>query len=179
MPDSVLSVLKYIFLAFLYLFFLRVLRAVWVELREPKMVEAAAPAVTTVPSGPPPQVRTASAEAATTASPSFTSRATERRAATTGDRLVVVSPPNLAGMAFALGDELTVGRSPGCGVSLPEDTFVSSVHARVFRRPDGYYVEDLGSTNGTFVGGQRLEGPVRLEPGDRFQAGQTTLELAP
>jgi pSer/pThr/pTyr-binding forkhead associated (FHA) protein len=113
----------------------------------------------------------------TTASPSFAGHTAERPAPVSGDRLVVTAPPGLAGMAFRLDEELTVGRSPGCGVSLPEDTFVSSVHARVFRRPDGYYVEDLGSTNGTFVGGQRLEGPARLEASGRFQVGQTTLEL--
>jgi pSer/pThr/pTyr-binding forkhead associated (FHA) protein len=177
LPDSVLSVLKYVFLAFLYLFFLRVLRAVWVELREPKTIEVAG-APQAAPAGPPPQVRTTTAESAlTTATPAVRADPGGHMVPASRDRLVVTAPPGLAGMSFGLDEELTVGRSPGCGVSLPEDTFVSSVHARVFKRGDEYYVEDLGSTNGTFVNGQRLEGPTHLQPGDQFQVGQTILEL--
>ncbi len=95
-----------------------------------------------------------------------------------GGRLVVTSPAGLSGTTFPLSDELTIGRSPGCGVSLPDDTFVSSVHARVFKRSGEYLVEDLGSTNGTLLNDARVAGPARMQAGDRLRVGETTLELA-
>ncbi len=80
-------------------------------------------------------------------------------------------------MEFALGDELTVGRAGGCGVSLPDDTFVSQIHARVYRRDGKLYVEDLGSTNGTYLNTKKLTTPAALRKGDRIQVGRTTLEV--
>jgi pSer/pThr/pTyr-binding forkhead associated (FHA) protein len=62
-------------------------------------------------------------------------------------------------------------------VALPADTFVSQVHARVFRQGDGYWVEDLGSTNGTLVNGRRVVGAVPVRRGDRVQVGRSVLEL--
>ena len=52
---------------------------------------------------------------------------------------------------FPLGEEVTIGRAPGCSVALADDTFVSQLHARVFVRDGQPFVEDLGSTNGTFL----------------------------
>ena len=63
---------------------------------------------------------------------------------------------------FALTGEITIGRDAGCTVQIDGDTFVSSRHARVFVVDGQAMVEDLGSTNGTFVNGER-----RLLPGDR------------
>ena len=60
---------------------------------------------------------------------------------------------------------------------LADDQFVSTVHARVFRRGDEVFVEDLGSRNGTFVNGQQVDGTTRLRRGDRVQFGQTVAEL--
>jgi pSer/pThr/pTyr-binding forkhead associated (FHA) protein len=91
---------------------------------------------------------------------------------------VLLAPPELYGQTFDLGDELTVGRAIGCGVSLPDDTFVSTLHARVFRRDGSLYVEDLGSTNGTFVNDQPVTATVPFHKGDRLQVGKTVLELA-
>ncbi|HET9076897.1 MAG TPA: FHA domain-containing protein [Acidimicrobiales bacterium] len=156
MPDPVLTLLKYVFLAILYLFFLRVLRAVWVELREPKpapLVPAADPVAPAAPSPVAPAGR---------AGP---------------EKLVVVSPPTEKGTEFALPDEVTVGRAGGCAVLLPEDTFVSQLHARVFRRDGSLYVEDLGSTNGTFLNGRKVTAPVPIRKGDKVQFGRTTLEV--
>jgi pSer/pThr/pTyr-binding forkhead associated (FHA) protein len=62
-------------------------------------------------------------------------------------------------------------------VALPADSFVSQVHARVFRRGDDYWVEDLGSTNGTLVNGRRINGAVPVRRGDRVQVGRSVLEL--
>ena len=75
-------------------------------------------------------------------------------------QLTVVSPNEEKGRAFPLTDELTIGRSPRCNVPLASDGFVSQLHARLFRRGDEYWVEDLGSTNGTLMNG-RADGRSR------------------
>ncbi len=94
-------------------------------------------------------------------------------------RLVIDQPPTLRGARFDLtGPELTIGRATGCHVPLPDDTFASTVHARVFERDGAVYVEDLGSTNGTYVNGLRLAAPVVLRPGDHLQVGSTVLEAS-
>jgi hypothetical protein len=148
-PDPVLTLLKYVFLAILYLFFLRVLRAVWVEMREPKV-----PVVTDEP----PRRRRAAREKPP-------------------EKLVVVDPVERKGTEFALTDEVTVGRAAGCGVLLDEDTFVSQLHARLFRRDGQLFVEDLGSTNGTFLNKNKVTAPVAVRKGDQIQFGRTTLEV--
>ena len=159
LPDSLLSVLKVIFLLLLYLFFFRVIRAVWTELREPRTVQVAgAP-----PAGP--------AQAPT-------GRKGKRAKGGKSERLVVVEPAARTGQTFELGEELTVGRASGCGVSLPEDTFISQLHARVFRRDGSLFVEDLGSTNGTFLNRKAVSSAVPLRKGDRLQVGKTVLEVA-
>jgi hypothetical protein len=171
MPDSLLTALKLIFLGLLYLFFFRVIRAVWVELREPKDVQ-----VTVAPAPAPAAMRGAARE---------TARAGGLRPPWAGggggggaERLVLLEPADQHGQVFELGDELTVGRAIGCSVALPDDTFVSTLHARVFRRDGALFVEDLGSTNGTFVNDRPVTGTVAFHKGDRLQVGKTVLELA-
>jgi pSer/pThr/pTyr-binding forkhead associated (FHA) protein len=155
-PDQLLTFLKYIFLAVLYLFFLRVLRAVWIELREPKPAP--------VPAMPPPST------------PDTAPRRPGRKGA--GDeRLVVVDPADRRGQEFPLGAELTVGRAGGCGVPLTDDTFVSQLHARLFRRDGDLWVEDLGSTNGTYLNQKRITAAVAMHKGDKLQIGKTTMEV--
>jgi len=148
-----LTVLRVIFLILLYLFFVRVIRAVWSELREPK-------------GGPAPELRPAEA-----------GLAREPRGRRGAERLVVLEPAERKGQSFELGDEITMGRAEGCGVSLPDDTFVSQVHARVFRRDGSLFVEDLGSTNGTFLNRKAVSGPMALRKGDRVQVGRSVLEV--
>ena len=160
MPSPALRFLEYVFLALLYLFLLRVVRAVWVELREPRLVP-----MTSVP-GTGPDTSTPEA-----ASPQGRGGRSSPR------RLVLVEPGQAGGSSFPLDGELTIGRAPGCAVALPADTFVSQVHARVFRQGDGYWVEDLGSTNGTLVNGRRVVGAVPVRRGDRVQVGRSVLEL--
>ena len=160
MPDPVLTLLKYVFLAILYLFFLRVLRAVWVELREPK------PAPLPVHPEPPTVVTgTVGGAAPAPASPAGP------------EKLVVVDPEALQGQEFPIDGEATVGRAGGCAILLDADTFVSQLHARVFRRDGGIFVEDLGSTNGTYLNGRKVTSPVTVRKGDRIQFGRTTMEV--
>jgi pSer/pThr/pTyr-binding forkhead associated (FHA) protein len=153
MPEPLLAVLKLLCLALLYLFFLRVVRAVWAELRPP-------------PVAPPP----------------VTPPAARRRDSASGRRrkgaghLVIVAPAEEKGRSFELNGELTVGRAPGCQVAL-QDNYVSQLHARVFTRDGGVWVEDLGSTNGTYLNDQRVSAPLALRRGDQLKVGSTVLEL--
>jgi hypothetical protein len=70
----------------------------------------------------------------------------------------------------------TIGRGPECELRI-DDTYASAEHARIFGRGAAWYVEDLGSTNGTFVNEQKLAAPAMLAPGDRIRIGTTVLEL--
>ena len=78
---------------------------------------------------------------------------------------------------FPLGEEVTIGRAPGCSVPLADDTYVSQLHARIYIREGQPFVEDLGSTNGTFLNRSRLTQTMPLRRGDRVQVGQTVLEV--
>ena len=71
------------------------------------------------------------------------------------------------------GDALLLGRAEGCDIVLPDDT-VSRQHARILRRDDGYYLEDLQSRNGTFVNGRRVTSPARLRDGDTLRLYDVT-----
>lgn len=150
MPDIVLVILKYAFLAILYIFVARAVRATVVGLREP-----ATP-------GP--------ARAAPAAKP------TSRRAKKAPKRAVIVEGASSSGKTFELGEELTVGRADKCHVVL-DDTYVSQVHARISSRGESYFVEDLGSTNGTYLNRKRVGGPTELQRGDRVKIGKTVLEM--
>lgn len=141
MPTSLLQILNDCLLALLLLFFLRTLRAVWVQVNPPP-----APA----PIAAPPKARP------------------------TGDlRLRLVGSPD---QVYDIGDEVTLGRSPGCGLSLPDST-VSQIHARLYRQQGKLFVEDLGSTNGTWVNKAKVSAPVALRKGDRLVVGGTMLEV--
>jgi hypothetical protein len=150
MDEQLLTILKGCLLALLYLFFFRVLRAVWAEIRGPKVT--AAPA------------RKAAREV----------RKVERKAAPV--QLAIVEPAQLKGHTYPLADELTVGRAAGCQVTI-DDTYASQIHARVFTREGQLFVEDLGSTNGTYLNRKKVQGPQVMRRGDRLQVGNTVMEL--
>jgi pSer/pThr/pTyr-binding forkhead associated (FHA) protein len=161
MPESLLTILKFCFLALLYLFFFRVLRAVWAEIRP-----SAASAAQHTPATPRAQARQ--------------QKARDRRGSRTRTgpptKLTVVEPKEQAGRAYSLADELTVGRAAGCQVALESDSYVSQLHARVFTRDGQLYVEDLGSTNGTYLNRKKVSAPMLVRRGDRLQIGKTVLE---
>ena len=72
----------------------------------------------------------------------------------------------------------TLGRRDDCDLCLPFDTQISRLHARLIHRPGrGWFLEDSGSRNGTFVGKQRIEGPVALAEQVLFRIGRTWLRL--
>jgi pSer/pThr/pTyr-binding forkhead associated (FHA) protein len=75
-----------------------------------------------------------------------------------------------------LAASMTIGRAPECEIRL-DDTYTSQQHARLYAKNEHWFVEDLGSTNGTFVNDQRLAAPARLQPGDKVRVGQTVMEL--
>jgi hypothetical protein len=150
-PETALTVLKFCFLALIYLFLWRVVRVVLLELRAPALAEAAG------------------VGAARPATPAKAERK--------GARLRILEPPEQQGEIYPLGDEITVGRGGGCGIVLTADQFVSTVHARVFRRGDDVFVEDLGSRNGTFVNGERVTTATQVRRGDKVQFGQTVTEM--
>jgi hypothetical protein len=92
--------------------------------------------------------------------------------------LVVLDGPGLrAGSTIAVTGRTVVGRDAGSDITLEADDFTSSQHARLEPGADGLWVEDLGSTNGTFVNGSRLESRTRLRSGDVLRIGQTELRL--
>jgi pSer/pThr/pTyr-binding forkhead associated (FHA) protein len=150
-PDQLLNLLKIFLLLLLYLFFLRVLRAVWAEVNPPKAPEARRPKRERAPR-----------------------RASARRHGAPVLRLI--APPELRGRTFELGEEATIGRAAGCQVTI-DDTYASQLHARVFQRDGQIFVEDIGSTNGTYLNRKKVSGPMVFQRGDKLQIGNTVLEL--
>jgi predicted component of type VI protein secretion system len=90
--------------------------------------------------------------------------------------LVVSQSPQIpAGTRISLDRELVAGRGDGAAIELGADGYASHRHARFLRGEDGDLVEDLGSTNGTFVNGEQLAGGHLLKQGDVITIGQTQL----
>jgi FHA domain len=96
-----------------------------------------------------------------------------------GGRLVVLESPVLGeGEEFAVESApLTVGRGGQNDVAIDGDEFASARHVRFEPRGDGVWVQDLGSTNGTYVNGVRVDGARRLVPGDVVRVGETDLRF--
>lgn len=94
------------------------------------------------------------------------------------NRSLVITEGSMVGMTIQLlpGNTVTIGRSPTCTIVI-NDTYASSLHAKVFNDGNKWIVEDLGSTNGTFLGEQKLKSPMILRLGDSIRIGQTVMEL--
>ena len=153
MSPFVLSVLKYALLVLLYFFVFRALRSVATDVSGRRRGTAT-------------QMRTPAP-----AAPARASRAGK--------------PPTQVVVHDAGGDETTtvrltgpteIGRVDGCAIRL-QDTYVSQMHARLADRDGSWYVEDLGSTNGTYLNDRRVQAPVEVHAGDVVRVGKTLLEL--
>jgi pSer/pThr/pTyr-binding forkhead associated (FHA) protein len=150
--DEVLLVLKIAFLVLLYVFIWRIVRTASRDLRLPQESFILAP------SGP--GVRAS------------------RPGPRTG-RLVVVKSPDLEeGLDYELNSaQLTIGRGRRNDIAISTDDYASARHARFEPRQDGVWVQDLGSTNGTYLNGTRLDRPRRLTRGDIVRVGETDLRF--
>jgi hypothetical protein len=103
-------------------------------------------------------------------------RPAEQAPARAAGRLVVAASPELEpGTRLEISRELVAGRDAGLDLSMPADGYASGRHARFLRGVHADSVEDLGSTNGTFVNGERLSAAHVLRPGDLVTIGQTQL----
>jgi hypothetical protein len=161
--NAVLRVLQWGVIALIFLFFLRVIRAVWVEVS-------------------PAAIRKSRSERRQDRVDARPARVDARPARTSSKRkqlyLRIIEPPEHEGQTYDLDDELTIGRSPGCGVPTPDDIYTSTLHARLFRHNEQLWVEDLGSTNGTYVNSEKISQARRLGKGDVLQVGSTVYEVA-
>jgi hypothetical protein len=151
MQDPVAVALKFGFLAVLYLFLLWVARSSMKDLAGQE-VDAALESDET---GPVPR------------------RRAPERAPGVEPRFEVVAAMGLEpGTVYDLSEGATMGRADGSEIPI-DDPFASSVHARIFPRGQFMYIEDMGSTNGTYLNGRRLRSAERLKIGDTVRIGET------
>ena len=148
--EGVLLLLKIAFLVLLYLFIWRIVRTASKDLRLPQESFILAPQ---------------QAEAA---------GLRERRAPKLGRLVVVKSPALDEKEEFVLDSQaITIGRGSQNTIPLDDDEFASAQHARIEPRQDGVWLEDVGSTNGTYLNGVKLTRPRKLTPGDLLRVGET------
>lgn len=152
--EAVLLGLKVGFLVLLYLFIWRIVRTVARDVRLPQESFVLAPQQAAA-AGLGPRARTGT--------------------------LVVLSSPALKVDSERTLDSapVTIGRSSDNDMALGEDEFASAHHTRVEPRRDGVWVEDIGSTNGTFVNGVKLSRAQKLAAGDVIRVGETDLRFEP
>lgn len=113
---------------------------------------------------------------ATPAAPPAKAKRDDDRRQAKGETLVVIDGP-LAGTTLALADEpITIGRADNSTLVLADD-YVSTHHARLVKNGRHWLVEDLGSTNGTYLENERVERPSRVSPGRPIRVGKTVLEI--
>ena len=93
-------------------------------------------------------------------------------------RLVVLASPELdQGKTIEVAAPTVVGRDATSGIRLEHDEFVSARHARLEPRPEGALVDDLGSTNGTFLNGKKVKRAQLAKAGDVIKIGATELQV--
>lgn len=158
MSPFAITVLKVAFLGLLYFFIYRAFLSVVVELRPPGRKGAGPPAAAAPPPGLAVKAPTAKGPP-----PSI---------------VEVLDAQGAKVQTLALEGTIQVGRAEACQIKC-SDTFVSAFHARLFRRDGLWYVEDIGSTNGTFLNQLKVTSPVEVRAGDRVVVGRTMLELRP
>jgi pSer/pThr/pTyr-binding forkhead associated (FHA) protein len=156
MPPIFLLAVKIAFLVLLYLFVARAVRAVVLDVFGPRASRRRPRSRPSAPTRPVP-------------------RTGPGRPARRLPKELVVSDES-GRRTVPLKDSLTVGRAATCDVVV-SDTYVSNVHARIFQRDGGWWLEDLGSTNGTYMNRTRVSSPTAIGPGDQVRMGKATLEL--
>ena len=165
MVEQVLLVLRIGFVVLLYLFIWRIVRLSVRDIRAPQDSMVLGPAAAAA-MGLGPSRRSGRTRPSTPAAPAGR------------PRLVVESGPAFPPGTLVLLDEpVLFGRSDDADARLDDDTYASGHHARVFVRGGEIVVEDLGSTNGTFIDGERVTGEAPLRPGAILQVGSTFLHL--
>ncbi|MGH2767936.1 MAG: FHA domain-containing protein [Actinomycetota bacterium] len=147
MPALVLTILKYLFLLLIFLFLARAVRAMVAEVG---------------PHGPRRQLRAPTAG--------------EPRPFRPPDRVAVMPTDGSNPRVYALDGELIIGRSSKCQVVIG-DTYASQVHARIFKRDGVFFIEDMGSTNGTYLNRRKVSSPTPVNRGDRARIGKTELDF--
>ena len=153
--EEVLLILKIAFLVLLYLFIWRIVSTASRDVRLPQESFVLAPS-----------------------SPAAQQLAAAAAQSSPGRLTVLKSPSAEEGRELVLNAApVTIGRARQNDLGLEADEFASARHARFEPRRDGVWVEDVGSTNGTFVNGARLEEPRRLRPGDVVRIGDTDLRF--
>ena len=148
MPPFVLTVLKVSLLALLYFFIYRSIRAIVVDLYGRKERRGRGGARTRP----------------------------IRRVKATPTRIVVLNEEGGKLGTHRLGEALQIGRDAACDISL-SDTYASQQHARISNRNGSWVIEDLGSTNGTYLNQRKVTVPTALAPGDTIRIGKTVLEV--
>jgi hypothetical protein len=162
MSELTLTLLRLGFLVLLWLLVIAILGVLRRDLFGTRIVRR-----TPRPAGPAPTPGPAAPVAAR-------QRAPERRPSL---RTLVVTEGSLRGTTLTLGQApVLIGRAPESTLVLDDD-YASARHARIYTQDGEWFVEDLGSTNGTFIGPNRLTQPVRLEAGVAVRVGRTVLEL--
>jgi pSer/pThr/pTyr-binding forkhead associated (FHA) protein len=147
-----LSVLKYSLLVLLYLFVYRAIRSVVVDVSGRRRAAGG-------------QTR-----------PAAGTSAKASRGGKPPTQIVVHDAGGRKPRTVRLSGQLDIGRGDGCAIRL-EDHYVSQVHARLYQRDGAWHVEDLGSTNGTFLNEGTLTGAAVVHVGDTVRVGKTVLEL--
>ena len=155
--ETTLLVLKLAFLVLLYLFIWRIVRSAGRDVRLPQESMILSP-----------QQASAAGLVAQPAGRDF------------GQLVVLASPALGVGDVITLDSRaLTIGRGPTNDLPLENDEYASTRHARIEPRRDGIWVEDIGSTNGTFVNSIRLTRERKLAAGDVVRVGETDLRYEP
>ncbi|MBQ6135780.1 MAG: FHA domain-containing protein, partial [Kiritimatiellae bacterium] len=91
--------------------------------------------------------------------------------------LIINLNGTLIGLSFGTGKDITIGREIGNTIAPLSADGLSRHHARIFAKEDGWYVEDLGSTNGSYRMGKKLEAPEKLEQRDMLQFGKLEVSV--
>jgi pSer/pThr/pTyr-binding forkhead associated (FHA) protein len=174
--ELTLIIIRIGFLALLWLFIFIVLYSLRSDLFGPRLTPLQRVAVQSQRSR---EAAGTAAPAAAAAAPDTPTTVTER-AAPSGDstarRIVITSGPR-SGLELDLPETgLSIGRSSGSGLQIKDD-YTSSAHAKIVRWRDQWMVQDLDSTNGTYVDGKRIAQATPVRVGSAVRIGTTTFEL--